>query len=63
MLANPILSEAEFASLIVAAKGPFPVPGRSIAHCGKLSELKLIAEVPGGFTMTSAGRFKIAVGS
>jgi len=63
MLANPMLSAAEFASLGVAAKGPFPVPGRSIAHSRKLSELKLITEVPGGFVMTSAGRFKIAVGS
>jgi len=63
MLAIPILSAAEFASLRVAGKGPFPVPDRSIAHSKKLLELKLITEVPGGFAMTSAGRFKIAVGS
>jgi hypothetical protein len=63
MLIRPVLSSAEFSSLEIAAKGPFPVPSKSIPHSQRLTELKFIAAVFGGFEMTSAGRFRIAVGS
>jgi hypothetical protein len=58
----PALSVAEFASLSIAGRGPFPVPTTAIKHWEKLEELKFIAAVDGGYTMTSAGRFRIAVG-
>jgi hypothetical protein len=63
MPANAILSSAEFASLQIVGKGPFPVTAISRGHSDKLAQLEFIAAVPGGFETTSMGRFRIAVGS
>jgi hypothetical protein len=63
MAATATLSLAEFASLKMVGKGPFPVGGILSAHSEVLAQLRLIKAVPGGFEMTSSGRFRIAVGS
>jgi hypothetical protein len=62
-MAITTLSIAEFASLKMVAKGPFPVEVIHSLHSELLVQLKLIKAVPGGFEMTPGGRFRIAVGS
>ena len=62
-MAITTLSIAEFASLKIVGKGPFPVAAILSAHSEVLTQLKLIKAVPGGFEMTPGGRFRIAVGS
>jgi hypothetical protein len=63
MAATTTLSLAQFASLKMVGKGPFPVEAILLAHSEILTQLKLIKAVPGGFETTPDGRFRIAVGS